>query len=171
MKLRLAKTELLSQDHTGIRAGAAWLAWSGSLHPPSLSYVPGLSIITWPAFLTLHGFQLGVPNWNQIFLTLEIDTMNQQLMHRINECMSRRTCWEGDGRAGSRLQPLGGPVTALLELKQGLGRWRTEQGTWCLERGCLGKGQHTLWPGLLEAHQGQIWLLKRRQNLYILWNL
>ena len=44
IKLRLAKTELLTQDHRGIRAGAVWLAWSGSLQPPSLSCVPGLSI-------------------------------------------------------------------------------------------------------------------------------
>lgn len=62
VKLRLAKTELFTQDHTGIRAGAVWLAWPESLYSPSLSCVTGLSIITWPALLMLHRFQFGIPN-------------------------------------------------------------------------------------------------------------
>lgn len=90
MKLRLAQTELFPQGHRGVGAGAAWLGCSRSLHSPSLPCITRLSIISWPEFLKLPGFQFSVPNWNQILLTLEMNTVNQRAVCRINERLSRR---------------------------------------------------------------------------------
>jgi hypothetical protein len=101
----LAETWLLLQEHTGLRTGVVWLACTGSLCTPSLSCVTGHSITAWPAALTLHRFQFATPNWNQIFLTLEINTVKQWLVHRINECLLLRRHWGGDGKAQGRFQP------------------------------------------------------------------
>lgn len=93
----LAKTELLFQELTG-----------NSVVLPEFSLpvlCHRLFIIAWPASLTLPGFQFAVPNWNQIFLTLEVNTVKWWLVHRINECLLLRRHQGGNGRTGGRFQP------------------------------------------------------------------
>lgn len=112
----LAKTQPRLQEPTG-----------NSIVLPEFSLpvlCHGLFIIVWPASLTLPGFQFAVPNWNQIFLTLEVNTVKQWLVHGINECLLLRRHQGGNGRTGGRFQPYW-----PQESQRGLSGYRAQEST------------------------------------------
>lgn len=76
------------------RSCTAWLLGEPALSLPVLRHKT-LNYYLTCIFLTLPGFQFSVPNWNQILLTLEVNTVNQRAVHRINECLS----WRGREKA------------------------------------------------------------------------
>lgn len=136
--------------------GTVWFARSRSLHSP-LYPVSQCSTLSPDLHFGLAWVSIWCPQSESLgTLTLEINTVNQWLLHSINESLSLRRYQEGHGRAGSRLQPHKG--SGLLHLNE-IRAWAGEQlgrAATCLEKACLGKEQAAPLPQSLQVYCGKL---------------
>lgn len=156
MKLRLARTELWTQDHTGIRAGAAWLGSSGSPHSLPLPCVTGSQLLPdlhfWCCMDFNSVFLIGIEYfwlWKYILLT-----------------------------SGSHIESVSACLNSSLRCdcftwtqKQGPGKEELNQTPKCPEWTCQGKGPAAPSPQPTTSPLGPADFSREGRKLYTLWNL